>query len=142
MIILDLRCANNHRFEAWFASREAFETQSGAGQVCCVWCQSNEITALPSGPRVIKGRSSQVVVDSRPDPEQVIAERIYHALATIARQAENVGTRFPEEARRIYYQEVTTRSIRGQATHDETRELLEEGILVLPAPIPPENETH
>jgi hypothetical protein len=142
MIILDLRCANNHRFEAWFASREAFEEQSGGGEVRCVLCQSSEVTALPSGPRVLRNHSSPTMVDLPLDPDHLVAEKIFKALATIARKAENVGTNFPEEARRIHYEEVPARSIRGQATHEETRELLEEGILVLPAPIPPENETH
>ena len=67
---------------------------------------------------------------------------LHQALVNMARLAENVGERFPEEARRIHYEEVPTRSIRGVATADETRELLEEGIMVLPAPVPPESEIH
>lgn len=70
------------------------------------------------------------------------AEKLHRALATIARQAENVGERFPEEARRIHYDEAPARSIRGVASADETLELLEEGILVLPAPVPPDEEIH
>lgn len=68
--------------------------------------------------------------------------QLHKALVTMARQADNVGERFPEEARRIHCDEVPARSIRGIATADETRDLLEEGILVLPAPIPPEDEIH
>jgi hypothetical protein len=67
---------------------------------------------------------------------------LHQALLKMARQAENVGERFPEEARRIHYEEVPARTIRGIATADETRELLDEGILVLPAPVPPEDEFH
>ena len=69
-------------------------------------------------------------------------DALHQALAAMARQAENVGERFPEEARRIHYDEVPPRAIRGVATADETRDLLEEGILVLPAPIPPDEEIH
>ncbi len=69
-------------------------------------------------------------------------EQFQQALVKMARQAENVGERFPEEARRIHYDEVPARSIRGVATADETRDLLEEGIVVLPAPVPPEDELH
>ena len=68
--------------------------------------------------------------------------QLQQALATMARRAENVGERFPEEARRIHYDEVPARTIRGVATADETRDLLEEGILVLPAPVPPDEEMH
>lgn len=67
---------------------------------------------------------------------------LQQALVSMARQAENVGERFPEEARRIHYDEAPARAIRGIATADETRDLLEEGILVLPAPIPPDDEIH
>lgn len=67
---------------------------------------------------------------------------LFTALATMVRQAEDVGERLPEEARRIHYDEAPVRSIRGIATAEETRELLDEGILVLPVLVPPENETH
>lgn len=67
---------------------------------------------------------------------------LQQALVTMARQAENVGERFPEEARRIHYDEAPARNIRGVATVDETRDLLEEGIMVLPAPVPPEDKLH
>lgn len=67
---------------------------------------------------------------------------LQQALVRMARQAENVGERFPEEARRIHYDEAPARSIRGVATADEARELLDEGIAVLPAPVPPEDELH
>ena len=68
--------------------------------------------------------------------------KFFQVLAQLARQAENVGTRFPEEARRIHYEEAPVRNIRGQASAGETMELLEEGILVLPAPRPHEDEFH
>ncbi len=68
--------------------------------------------------------------------------QLQQTLAAMARQAENVGERFPAEARRIHYDEAPARAIRGVATIDETRELLDEGIVVLPAPVPPEDEMH
>lgn len=68
--------------------------------------------------------------------------QLQRALATMARHAENVGERFPEEARRIHYDEAPARTIRGVASLDETRDLLEEGIFVLPAPVPPDEEIH
>ncbi len=71
-----------------------------------------------------------------------LAAQLYQTLVLAAKQAENVGERFPEEARRIHYDEAPARSIRGVASADETLELLEEGILVLPAPVPHEDEFH
>ncbi len=88
--------------------------------------------------RVVTNTTSSDV--QLPSPE--IVQKLFASLAVMARKAENVGARFPEEARRIHYDEAPARNIRGIANSDETRELLEEGILVLPALVPPENETH
>jgi hypothetical protein len=150
MIILNLQCINSHRFEGWFASRESFDHQVGRGEVQCALCQSAEVSAMPSALRVLRsGHESEPAqvpestkVAQAPSDATLAAHKLYQALATIARNAENVGDRFPEEARRIHYEETPARAIRGQATRDETRELLEEGILVLPAPLPPESDTH
>jgi hypothetical protein len=149
MIVLNLSCTHGHRFEGWFGSRDAFDTQNAGGLVQCTFCQSSEISAMPSAPYVHRDVSNAPVVTAAPQesvsvqtPTPQMAEQLFKALATMARQAENVGERFPEEARRIHYQETESRNIRGIATRDEARELLEEGILVLPAPVPAEGETH
>ena len=143
MIVLNLVCPHGHRFEGWFASRETFDAQAADGLVQCVFCQSNEVTALPSGPMVRRhGEAPQApkqeVVAAPPEG----AVELYQALAAMARKAEDVGERFPEEARRIHYDEAPARAIRGQASRDETRELLEEGILVLPALVPKTSDVH
>jgi hypothetical protein len=158
MIVLNLSCQNGHTFEGWFASREAFDGQRQRGLVQCAHCSSDHVDALPSGPRVLRHAESTSraltsgttatpmaagdgqAVMQMPAPEY--AQKLFQALATMARQAENVGERFPEEARRIHYEEAPARSIRGIASADETQELLEEGILVLPAPVPSEGELH
>jgi hypothetical protein len=145
MIVLSLQCDQGHRFDGWFASRDAFGDQCERGLVQCTFCQSLTIVALPSGPHVRRsGVTTEVatIPAELPAPELDVAQKVFQALATIARQAENVGARFPEEARRIHHDEAPQRSIRGIASREETRELLDEGILVLPAPVPPENETH
>ena len=98
---------------------------------------------MPSAPHVKRGVSDTALaeqpVESATAPTM---DALHQALVKMARQAENVGQRFPEEARRIHYDEAPARSIRGVATADETRDLLEEGIVVLPAPVPPEGELH
>lgn len=149
MIVLSLQCDHGHRFDGWFASRDAFSSQCDLGLVQCTFCQSVSITALPSGPHVRRSSSGTELIPaagSTPgeliSPDQEASRQVFQALAAIARQAENVGVRFPEEARRIHHDEAPQRSIRGIASREETRELLEEGILVLPAPVPPESETH
>lgn len=72
----------------------------------------------------------------------MVEAQLRDALEVYVRDSENVGERFPEEARKIHYQETPPRNIRGVASFRETRDLLEEGIVVLPLPVPPSEETH
>jgi hypothetical protein len=153
MIVLNLSCSNDHVFEGWFASRDAFTSQVERSMVYCPQCNSAEIYALPSGPHV-RRRDTQiavkqeghgekdVAVQALQTAEPSVAQKLFAMLAVMARSAENVGERFPEEARRMHYEEAPARNIRGIATREEARDLLEEGVFVLPAPFPPESETH
>ena len=143
MIVLNLLCDQGHRFEGWFASGEAFRDQSQRHLVHCPQCQTSGVSQLPSAPHVKRAATEFTIPEKSAMP--VLAPAMAHlhqALVSMARKAENVGERFPEEARRIHYDEAPARTIRGVATADETRDLLEEGIAVLPAPVPPEDEMH
>lgn len=160
MIVLNLLCDNGHRFEGWFASSEVFRSQLDSGLVQCAHCGTSTISQLPSGPHVRRGAvetsrqaassaGHAVAFEADAEPAAFVqtvtpqaARQLFRQLATMARQAEDVGERLPEEARRIHYQEAPARNIRGIATAEETLELLEEGIMVLPAPVPPEDELH
>ncbi len=136
MIVLNLICLSGHRFEGWFASTEAFNDQLGRRLVSCPSCDSAEVSRLPCGPHVAKRVSP-------PAPAaKVTAEQLIGLLKELADGSENVGERFAEEARRIHYRESPVRRIRGVTTLDEAADLLEEGIPVLPLPIPPKDETH
>jgi hypothetical protein len=143
VIVLNLLCDHGHHFEGWFASGEEFRSQSQRHLVHCPQCQTSAVTQLPSAPHVKRG-GTEVAMPDKPAAAAVepAMAQLHQALVTMARQAENVGERFPEEARRIHYEEVPPRNIRGVATVTETRDLLEEGIVVLPAPVPPEGELH
>ncbi len=143
MIVLNLLCDHGHHFEGWFASGEAFRTQSQRHLVHCPQCQTSTVSQLPSAPHVKRGAVDVAAAENpAPSVREPAAAQLHTALADMARKAENVGERFPEEARRIHYDEAPARTIRGVATAAETRELLEEGIFVLPAPVPPESEFH
>jgi hypothetical protein len=142
MIVLNLSCTAGHRFEGWFASREAFDAQANRGLVACTHCQSTDVTALPSGPRVLRNTASGEAQMPVQQPGGEVAAQLFRLLAQAASKAENVGQRFPEEARRIHYKEAPERAIRGVASAQETLELLEEGIAVLPAPTPADSEKH
>ncbi len=145
MIVLNLCCNSEHRFEGWFASADDFETQSARGLVTCPVCGDATIRRLPSAPYVQTRNVPTPVAQPRTAPPGAIAPEaaatVIKALREMARAADDVGRDFPEEARRIHYGEVEARNIRGAASADEVGELIEEGILVLPVP-PGEDSLH
>jgi hypothetical protein len=150
MIVLNLRCNNRHRFEGWFASNDTFLRQSTAGQVTCPICGNHEIKRLPSNPR-IRRASSNVSSNTPTQPDETgakagpVADQMGSMLALmrhILEESEDVGERFPEEARRIHYDEAPRRTIRGLATPEDSAELEEEGIMVVSLPIPPTRDMH
>jgi len=131
MIVFDLTCAHGHRFEGWFASGEDFERQAKAVLVRCPVCDDAEVVRVPSA-KVHVGRAT---VDAPRAAEDLEAEAVAGApdelirkLREVVRNTENVGRRFPEEARRIHYEEAPGRPIRGQASKEEADSLREEGI--------------
>ena len=147
MIVLDLCCHQDHRFEGWFACASAFEDQQARKLVSCPVCASTQLRRLPSAPYVhTRGpaaASSPAVQAEAPSASTspATAAAVLQMLRHLSRTAENVGDRLPEEARRIHYGETEARDIRGQASAEDVEELLDEGIMVLPLP-PPEDDLH
>ncbi|MGB0128674.1 MAG: DUF1178 family protein [Rhodocyclaceae bacterium] len=147
MIVLNLCCSNRHRFEGWFGSNEVFQRQSEAGEVRCPICGNRDITRLPSNPRVLRGAAEQPrreQAEEGGNVRQAVApmKSVLALMRRILDESEDVGERFPEEARRIHYEEAPQRNIRGLATNEEAAELEEEGIKLLALPIPPTRGLH
>jgi hypothetical protein len=140
MIIFELACGQGHRFEGWFASAEDFARQSDARLVCCPVCDDAGVARVPSAKvRVGSGTADATEVTAAPAApvQQSIAglpSEVLAKLRAIVRNTENVGRRFPEEARKIHYDEAPARAIRGQASPEESAELAEEGIDVSTLP--------
>jgi hypothetical protein len=133
MKVIDLRCHNGHGFEGWFASDDEFLDQNGRRLIACPLCADTVIVRLPSAPRLnLSGAREPVPQSQQPDPQAQWLQAIRHVLAN----TEDVGERFADEARRIHYGETKLRGIRGQATPDEREALLDEGIEVMPLPLP------
>jgi hypothetical protein len=135
MIVFDLTCAQGHRFEGWFASADDFERQAKAVLVRCPVCDDPSVARLPSA-KVHVGRATNDVPRAAEESDAVAGfpDELVRKLREVVRNAENVGRRFPEEARRIHYEEVPARPIRGQASKDEADALREEGIEFTPLP--------
>lgn len=137
MIIFELSCAHGHRFEGWFASGEEFTRQQEHSLVTCPVCEDSHIERLPSARvSVAKGAARDNAppaepVEERQDSDSAamgLPAEVVGKLRELVRNTENVGRRFPEEARRIHYKEAPARAIRGQASHEEAKALTDEGI--------------
>lgn len=141
MKVLNLRCANGHGFEGWFASDDEFMAQNGRGLIECPLCADKIISRMPSAPRLnLSGQrepAPQAAVPAPEAPAQQLQAQWMQAVRHMLEHTDDVGSRFPEEARRIHYGEIEARGIRGQATAEQRRELLEEGIEVMALPMPP-----
>ena len=154
MKVLNLRCANGHGFEGWFASEDDFLSQNGRGLIGCPMCADHVIVRLPSAPRLnLSGAREVTPLPGSPaaspepataieaataaaaTPEQVQAAYL-HSMRKLLARTEDVGPRFPEEARRIHYGEAPNRGIRGQATPEEREALRDEGIDTVALAVP------
>jgi hypothetical protein len=140
MIVYDLKCAHGHRFEGWFSSAEDFGRQKSGSMLSCPSCGEAEVERVLSVPRINVGATQKpsLPAEFRDKDPMAIAQVLYsRMLDEMLTQSEDVGNRFPEEARKIFYEEAPSRAIRGQATQAEHEELVEEGIPVARLPIPP-----
>ncbi len=161
MIVYDLKCANDHVFEVWFASSQAYEDQRVRGLVACAFCGSTEVGKAVMAPRLnAKGNqrdaSLPAVIDapstpspvsisnapaSAPAPAEIAKlQAVLHALAQAQAKALEqstwVGRDFADRARAMHYGEEDHAPIHGQADPDEAAALVEEGVAVAPLPFP------
>ena len=148
MKVLNLQCRHGHAFEGWFASHDDFESQQGRGLLTCPVCNEAEVSKMPSAPRLNLGQSGPTDSAAVPaaasaavqDVAQLAPQQLQAAWMKMVRHVmahtEDVGTKFAEEARKIHHGEAENRNIRGQASREETEALLEEGIEILPLPVP------
>lgn len=145
MKVFNLQCSALHRFEGWFASEEDYTSQVERGLLECPLCADKAVQRLPSAPRINLGASETPVAPVVATDQQSLvagdaAQALQAAYLQMARrivdQTEDVGERFAEEARKIHYGETEERGIRGKASRKETEALMEEGIAVMPLPLP------
>ena len=136
MKVLNLQCGQAHSFEGWFASEDDFQGQLARGLVECPLCGDVQVTKLPSAPRLNLGASEPAKQEVAAVPDAKVQAAWMELVKQVMAHTEDVGERFADEARKIHYGESEERGIRGQASREETKALLEEGIGVLPLPIP------
>jgi hypothetical protein len=144
MIVYDLSCPLAHHFEGWYESSDTFEKLKEQGLIECPTCHSKEINRLPSAPFIASSPSKDESITSKSQPEssqgvtnsiaakgdfmEILRQQIVQLINT---NTEDVGSLFAETAKKIHYQEIPEKNIRGIATVDELQELQEEGIEIL-----------
>ncbi|MCD7110684.1 DUF1178 family protein [Rhizobium sp. DKSPLA3] len=139
MIRYALTCDKGHGFEGWFGSSVDFEAQAECGLVTCPVCGTASVDRALMAPALSTGRRKDKQRGLMMDQAQQVAiSKIREMVSTIRANADDVGEKFPEEARKIHYGEADARGLIGRATVEEARALIEEGIAVAPLPILPD----
>lgn len=151
MIRYALRCARGHEFESWFKSSAAYDSQRKRGLVACPACNSTKVEKAIMAPRVAaRGKTSATEPPPQPagDPatplmmapqERELAAKLKELRDHVLKTADNVGRKFPDEARKMHYGDIEHRAIYGEATTEEARALIDEGVEVAPLPVFPDD---
>lgn len=142
MILFELKCAAEHRFEVWFRDGAAYDAQAAAGTITCPLCGDTRVGKAPMAPRIARHRGGEAEPAAVPAPASGDADGKAAALQaevmrhlgelrrTVEENCDYVGERFAEEARRIHYGETDPRGIYGEASADDVAELKEEGVTI------------
>ena len=155
MIRYALRCERGHSFESWFADSAAYDKQEKRRLVSCPHCGSAQVEKAIMAPALAgtksrrKARAEPPVVANLPaagnapvamlSPQETeFRAKLKELRDTLTKNADNVGGKFPEEARKMHYGEIEHRSIYGEASPAEAKKLAEEGVEFHPLPVLPE----
>lgn len=153
MIRYALKCADDHRFESWFQSASAFDALADAGRLSCPVCGDGGVEKAIMAPRVASGEASvRPPPGARPEPADRHgplsgpahpAEQMLRALREhVEKNSTYVGRRFAQEARAMHLGEREEAAIHGEATPEEARALIDDGVPVAPLPLPPRGKTN
>jgi hypothetical protein len=140
LIRYSLSCDNAHEFEGWFSESADFDRQLASGFLTCPVCQSAAISKTLMAPSVSTARKKDEIKTVAMDAMRREAfQKLKQAVAEVKANSEDVGTKFPEEARKIHYGETDARGIIGQATAHEAQALIDEGIEIAALPVLPDD---
>jgi hypothetical protein len=134
MIHFSLHCDNDHDFEGWFRSNDDFDAQVEKRLVTCPVCGSHKIEKALMAPSVTTGRQKEKIAVAM---SKMVSE-LKEMAQKVRENADYVGNDFAEEARKIHFGEAKQRGIYGEATGEEVKSLLDDGVDVMPLPVFPE----
>lgn len=140
MIRFSLVCDNKHDFDGWFRSNEDFDQQNKRGFVTCPLCNSAKVAKGLMAPAVSTGRQQEKVALAMGEEQRQALAKLKEFAQKARENADYVGERFAEEARKIHFGEAEARGIYGEATPEEARDLIEEGVEFMPLPVFPDDQ--
>ena len=139
MIRFSLECEHEHGFEAWFRSNDDFDKQSKRGLIDCPACGSNRVHKSLMAPAVSTGRKRETIALAMGEQQRKAMAELKALSEKMRENADYVGDKFAEEARKIHFGETDPRGIYGEATTEEARDLIEDGVEFMPIPVFPED---
>jgi hypothetical protein len=138
VIHYELICDNEHKFDAWFKNAQAYEEQHARGVLTCPLCESHQVQKQIMAPAVSRTGPEKVSLSIGHPEQRQLREAMRALRQKVISEADYVGDRFAEEARKIHFKEVDPRGIYGEATREEAAALLEDGVDFMPLPNIPE----
>jgi len=139
VIRFSLTCEQEHDFEGWFRSNDDFETQKKRGFVECPSCGSHRIEKALMAPSVSTGRKQEKMALAMGEAQKQAMAQLKALSQKMRENADYVGDKFADEARKIHFGEADARGIYGEATPDEAKSLAEDGVEFMPIPVFPED---
>ncbi|SMH54874.1 DUF1178 family protein [Mesorhizobium australicum] len=139
MIRFSLHCDQAHEFEGWFRDNADYDTQSKRGFVECPVCGSHKVSKSLMAPAVSTGRKKEKMALAANAEQKKLMAALKEMSKQVRENAENVGDKFAEEARKIHFGETEARGIYGEATPEEARDLIEDGVEFMPLPVFPDD---
>lgn len=139
MIRFSLVCEHEHEFEAWFRSNDDFETQNKRGFVDCPHCGSSKVQKALMAPAVSTGRKQEKIALAMGEAQKEAMAQLKALSQKMRENADYVGDKFAEEARKIHFGETDARGIYGEATPEEAKGLAEDGVAFMPIPVFPDD---
>jgi hypothetical protein len=140
LIRFSLECEREHGFEAWFRNNEDFEAQKKRGFVECPACGSHKVEKALMAPAVSTGRKKEKIALAMGEAQKQAMAQLKALSEKMRENADYVGDKFAEEARKIHFGETDPRGIYGEATSEEARGLVEDGVEFMPIPVFPEDQ--
>ncbi|MEQ1952129.1 DUF1178 family protein [Mesorhizobium sp. CN2-181] len=139
MIRFSLHCDHDHEFEAWFRNNDDFDTQKKRGFVECPACGSKKVEKALMAPSVSTGRKKEKIALAMGEAQKQAMAQLKALSEKMRENADYVGDKFADEARKIHFGETEARGIYGEATPEEAKGLVDDGVEFMPIPVFPDD---